>query len=324
MTNEAIVNKLIHPSLITAELILSLKNESTIPINFILTIPNIVIPKEYNSIKSISKKEELILDIRQIFNATTNGNVEKMKEKLREIVINKTTSSESLKDISDEIFECFLVSEQTIPSYMQLLNSVYNIKYKDESDNSQTIGQLFLSKCKKYIEIHSSDSEVSDEYTVRSIASLDQLNEMEFDKYNKSKTKIINLMIILCHLYRQNNTAFIKIGANHIHFIMSLFLTKHSFCQKRIGELGNPYEGEDCKDDNEFEIHYRMSHLYAEFFYILLEKNGHDFIKDQTSISVKDSDKKIQLSDLIERFKQEIVPKFSEAYLISKWEELNL
>ncbi|AEX61467.1 hypothetical protein c7_R403 [Megavirus courdo7] len=77
-------------------------------------------------------------------------------------------------------------------------------------------------------------------------------------------------------------------------------------------KLGDLYNGEDCENEQEYEILARMANLYAEQLYTFISKRAIEFINDKTII------RNDNMKSLVEKFRNQIVPTLTEAYLIAK------
>ncbi|MEM3063644.1 MAG: hypothetical protein QW303_08925, partial [Nitrososphaerota archaeon] len=292
------MEKQITPSKIYVKQFLAWKNQKVKPIDGI-NIPNISVPPHLAGKKRPTETVNTItITIRHIFNSLTSDNISDVREKLRTVIYTQVKNVEMLSEVADEIFQNFIVSEQNIKNYMCLLNAVWNasILVQDSSGKnvSPTIGNFFLNKCKKMI------FDFIGEENVRRIASLNIDDNDELDIYNRERDKIINLIITICYLYEQRKTTLIKVTAVQVFSVMEKILNTYKKLQAKMKELGNPYNDEDCVDENEYEILRKMCTLYAEQIYTFLVREGKEFIVDTTSINGQ------TLKNLVERFRDEV------------------
>ncbi|AYV85834.1 MAG: hypothetical protein Satyrvirus49_3, partial [Satyrvirus sp.] len=87
------------------------------------------------------------------------------------------------------------------------------------------------------------------EKNIRSLAQLDQDDNDDLDKYNREREKIINLITVICCLYEQRSTQKLKLIATPVYVILNTILNFYNQIQEKMKNLGNPYEDEDCKNE---------------------------------------------------------------------------
>lgn len=282
---------------------------------FGLSIPNILIPDELScKYKYQDVKTYIITNIRQMFNSITVDNINTVKENLRTLIIEKAKNTELLDEIASEFLSNFVVSHQTIENYMHLLNAVSPACILiNKNETSLTIGNMFLEKCR--IAIFNS----IDEKHIRHLAMFDQDDDDDLDKYNRERDKINNLIITICYLYGQRKKAklCVSLNINQIYPLISMIMTAFLKCSSIMTDLGNPYKDEECKDEEEYIIRSKMLTLYGEHLYIFMSEKGEEFIADQSLFNDR-----YTLKSLMLRLKDEIYPKISESFLISKYEDL--
>lgn len=308
----------ITPQRISIDYFLTVRNQKIKPIDG-LNVPNITMPPHLVSKKrSTEAGDTLSINIRHLFNSLTDDNIVKVKNQLKEIVYAKAKTIEMLNEIAEEVLQNFLISDKYIKNYMQLLNGIWNAQLLVPNTNpvdkkvSPSIGNLFLAKCKDMIFL------LISEKNIRRLAELDQDDPDQQDTYNREREKIINLIVTICSLYEQRNTPLIKLTALQLYFVMKHIIEYYNTNQMRMKELGNPYE-EDCSNEGEYETCRKMCTLYAEQLYTFMFRQGKDFIQDSTVIK---DDKETTLQNLVERFKMEMVPTLTEAFLKSKCGDL--
>lgn len=311
-----------HPKKISVEMLLSWKDKVVVPIEGI-NIPNIIMPSHLLSKKRSTEVTETIsINIRQLFNSCTEENITKAKEQLRQIVYSKAHNVEMLEEIANEILQNFIVNEKNIKIYIQLLNAIWNASVlipatSTEKTASRTIGNYFLQKCKNLIFSYISETHI------HTLAIMDLDDEDKLDIFNREREKIINTIITVCQLYGQRNTNLIKLNAIHIYSVIKDIFKTYNKLQLEMKNLGNPYV-EDCADEEKYETLRKMCTLYAEQLYTFIFYCGEEFNKDEMAIKDKDISEAQFLSNYVTKFKKEIVPTITEAYLISKCESLNV
>jgi hypothetical protein len=307
----------ITPTKITYQDLVKLRKREVKPIEG-LNIPGITVPDELSGkIGPVKNSDGIAYHMRPVFNAVTVDNTQQMAKKLKEIVYAKVQNQEALNDAAEEIYQNFLINEMNIPNNMQLLNEIYSASIMLSNGKvSKSIGNYFLEKC--CIGIFANVSEKK----VRELALLDQDNPDDLDVYNREREKISNLIITICHLYGQRNTSFIKLTARQVIDVIKAILENHLKCQHRIKEIGNPFNGEECSDEVEFEILRKMCMIYAEQLYLFFSKKGKEFVADTTVFNEQVLGQ--ILKDLVLRFQTEVVPFISEEFLKSKCAELKL
>lgn len=308
---------ILRPKIITIEQFTSFSKEIVYPIDG-LKIPNILVPK---SLVGKSRPTEinntLSINIRKLFNGLTNDNIEIIKNQLQNIILTEVKDFSSIKEIADEILSNFLISDQHIEKYILLLNTISTACVKIPDPNnvsstkmSPTIGTVFLNKCRDLIFGYIKEE------NIRKLALLDEENLDEQDVYNRERSKISNLIITICYLYGQRNTNYIRLCAPQIYEVINTLINNYVINNTKMKKLGNPYNDEECKDEREFEILKKMCSLYAENLYIFMVKKGSEINNDPQLVKNK------LLKTLIIRFKSEVVPSLTEAYLISNCETL--
>uniref|UniRef100_A0A6G6AAY6 Uncharacterized protein n=1 Tax=Borely moumouvirus TaxID=2712067 RepID=A0A6G6AAY6_9VIRU len=281
-----------------------------------LNIPNVVFPSHLSNKKRITEADDtIVLNVRHLFNSLSNDNLDKIRELLKQTIMTKTRDEQMLNDVAKEILSNFLISDKNIENYMQLLNAVSSacLECGDKTTGTNTrtppIAKYFIDECKVKI------FEFINEQYVRQLAEMNTEDDDELDLYNKKRDSTVNLIITLCYLYNQrNDPKKIKISANNLYPLIEKILNIYESIQSKMKKLGNPYEGEDCEDEEEFEILSKMTTLYAEQLYTFMSKRAQQFLKDETLI--KGNTMKL----LVDRFRKNIVPTIKEAYLIAKCE----
>lgn len=296
-----------------------------------LSIPNILIPDELSGKKKYQDvKSFVIANIRQMFNSLTKDNTLIVTENLRKLIVEKAKNVEILEEIAKEFLSNFIVSCQNVENYMHLLNSVSSAcillenstsetnqnNSKNEKKVSPTIGNLFLEKCRVMI------FEIIKEENVRALAVLDLDDENDLDKYNKQRDRTNSLIVTVCYLYKQRNVIGgnskrnINLTINHLYPLISMIIKIFQKITDKMKELGNPYDDNgDCEDEEEYEILSKMSTLYAEQIYMFISEQGKEFITDTMFV---DQDPKKTMKSLVIQFKEEIFPKITESFLVSK------
>ena len=301
----------------------------TVSIPGLIPIPNIVMT-------DTSKKKLVVSEVRTLFNNVTKTNVDEFKMDLRKIVIEFLTKTsennipEEMNKIANEILQNFIVSESNIKLYIQMLNAIFNVAVNHidpisgKPVRSKPIAHYFMDNCRTLIFKY-----ISEEH-IRKLATRDQEDEDELDLFNKEKAKVCNLIITICCLYDQRNTPDIKLTALQVYNIINVILNKYTEITIRMKKLGNPYEGEECVDELEYDYLNRMCTLYYEQIIIFLDLEYESFINDKTIVQEKvmiDNNSITQdkfLSDLVTRFKNEVYPNVVEPHLKQKCEKFSL
>lgn len=313
------MDNIVKPNIITYDEMVKLNSYPFEPIN--IDIPNINIPLAMAVKNRTTEAPNTIsINIRGLLNSLTSDNILQVKEKIREVIINKVQNIDMLNEIAHELLEQFIISEHHVKNYMQILNSIHAAKIMmvDESTNdkklSDTIGNCFLKQCRIMIMKKISEENVLD----LAKFNLDDYSQLLI--YNKEKSKILNLIIVICCLYEQRTTTYIRINAEQIFSVMNKIFDIYKKLQLKMLDLGNPYE-EECKDEEEYFICEKMCTIYAEQLYTFIYKCYDLFMDDKTPIKLGVTN--LTMKDVILKFKSEIVPTLTETFLISKCSELN-
>jgi len=201
---------------------------------------------------------------------------------------------------------------------MHLLNAInvvcVLITNQGETSNefknvSPSIGNCFLLRCRDLIFKSTNDE------NIRTLAQMDLDDADQMDAHNREREKIINLIITICYLYDQRNTANIKLTAKQLIPLINILFDRYQTLQAKMNDLGNPYE-EDCEDEEEYELCQKMCSLYAEQIYTFISREMSDFKKDPTDHNGS------TLQSLVAKFRTDIIPTLTEAFLVSKCENL--
>lgn len=324
------MDNIVKPNIIPYDEMMKLKTYPIEPVN--MDIPNINIPLTMTVKKRETEAPNTIsVNIRSLLNSLTSDNILQVKEKIREVIINKVQNIDMLNEIAHELLEQFIITEQHIKNYMQILNSIHAAKILivDQTTNekklSDTIGNCFLKQCRILI------MEKISEENILNLAKLNLDDYKQLLVYNKEKSKILNLIIVICCLYEQKTTTYVRINAEQIFSVMNKIFDIYKKLQTKMLNLGNPYE-EECKDEEEYFICEKMCTIYAEQLYTFIYTCYDLFMNDQTlinsgfreyPISTQNTTTNFTMKDVILKFKLEIIPTLTEAFLISKCNELN-
>lgn len=303
------------PKKIAVEQLVEWKDRSVKSIDG-LVIPHITVPPHLVSKKRATEAIETItINIRQLFNSLTTENISQVKQQLKDTILEKAKNEQCIKDIAQEILSNFLISEVNIKNYMHLLNAISPICILVSNGSgknvSPSIGNMFLMYCRDlildYVQLAN----------VKKLALYDLDDMDQVDIYNRERTKIINLIITICYLYEQRHTANLKLTALQLVPLIKTLLNNYQILQNKMKELGNPYE-EDCADEEEYENCTRMCTIYAEQIYEFIYRELEEFKTDDTRINTNET-----LQTVVERFRTEVIPTLSQAYLRSKCNDLN-
>jgi hypothetical protein len=294
-----------------------------------INIPGITITSQLASKKrSTEAPDTIMVNIRKLFNRLTTENVPEIIAELKKIVYLKVSTVSDkdqaiklIEDIAEEMLQLFIIDGKNIPGYMHLLNAIHN--NTTVLAQEKTIGHYFLDKCR--LMIISLTSRENIEKLAKLAVNMDDINDR--DSYRKQQEKVTNLITLLCHMYKQRNTTNIKLTASHLFHVVKRLL---DFCQTLQNEL-NQLNMDDDDDFELSEIYIKMCSIYSEHLFTFMLIEGIAFAKDPTVVAVriKEANDEIKtshmvMSDLINRFKQEIVPKLTEPFLKSKIQMLEI
>lgn len=250
-----------------------------------LRIPNISIPDHLKDIK----KTNIDIEVRILFNCLSKNNIEEMSKKLVSVT-EKAKDANDIELITKEIFASFLVSKDRVEDCMPLLNAAdYACVLLKGSKTTQRIGNIFIEQCRKAI----TDKIKLD--NIKKLALYNTTKVDEEDEYNKEREIITCIIFTLCLLYEQKNTTMIKLMADHLIPLISVIQDNFFRCLERV--VG--------KDD----IPSRMACLYVEQLYLFFSRLGKTFLQDDKTVNG------VKLADLVNRFREEIVPAISRESL---------
>lgn len=307
----------IQPKTIPVEYFMEHRSDKVKPIQG-LTIPNIIFPKELSNKRSTEVSDTLVNYVIRLRNTMTSENIPIIKEKLRESIMEKANSEEDLRDVAQVLLDTFLIGGTNISNCMHLLNAVYRAQFNTSKQNDNavekttsttpvkihSIGFFFLDKCRnKIFEYISADN-------IRKIASLNKDDVDELDEYHRQRDNIFNLIETVCYLYEQRKSDNIKLSARQLIPLMGQIYNSYMTASKRAKELGNPYEGEDCEDETEYEILSEMSSIYALLLCSFIKREYKEFMEDLEEVSIVIGGQKTncQLKKIIELFKVDVIP----------------
>lgn len=285
-----------------------------------LSIPKITMPN-----KNI--QYSIITEIRKLFNIVTATNVDIVKTELKKIIIDSLVNKDSkellsnkMNDIVNEILNNFIISDtKLLQTYTKMLNAISCVAIRSintetgDPEQSEPIRSYFLKNCRtliyKYI--------CSENIKLMCMKNLDDIDEE--DLFNKEKNKITNLIMTICSLYNQRNLDVdIKLTAIPVHGIIQHMLNECIIIISKMKELGNPYESDGCLDEEAYIILNRMYTLYSELMLVFFDTEYASFATDTTQIKDKTTGSNQTLSNIIFRFKQEIIPNLEEPYLLAR------
>lgn len=293
-------------------LLLRWKKQTTKPID------NLIIPALCTSItpnrtvRSTQITDTICTDIRFIFNSLTTDSLVLKKLQLTNVIIQKATNAVLLKEAATEILANFLVDDQNIALYLELFDCITkaSIRITSSTDNStqMNMGNLFLQQCKQTI------FEMIAESNIKHLATMD-LDDLDvLDAYNRERTKITNLIITICCLYKRKNTSQLHLKSINIYNLMKEIYRLHQKCVVQMIQLGDPMI--DCLNEEEYEMYRKMINLYTEQMYIFMKEAGSLFLEDTTSFGT------VTIHQMVSLFKTQMMPTITENYLISICNEL--
>jgi len=299
----------VKPNIITFETFVKYMSFDIEPIK--LNISNINIPE--NLLPQNVEKKDIIKSIRTLLNILTVDNMNQIKDSIRELIIGKISSIEKLTEIANELVLQFISSREHIGNYMNILNYIYNVKIlKDENQKySESIGNCFLKKCRELTLVYLEISKVE------SLADLDLTNNNDIDFFHKEKEKIISLIVVICHLYKQRNSNLIRVSAAQVIPLIRQIIDTYKKLQTEMNLLGDPYIVEECKDEERYFVLQRMCSLYAEYLYTFFDICLVEFNLDDSKINNQ------TLKSLYEEFRKDIIPTLSEPFLIENCKKFN-
>lgn len=301
----------IRPQSISKEFIMSRISLPTLPIESPeFKIPNISIPKHMAK-KPIIKAttEDTILNIRMILNNVTGNNINSSIVKMRQSIVSGVSNPKELEDIADEIYACILVSPDNVVNGIMLVDSVAKMCVKLETGLvSKNIGVFVVDKCRNDI-IRSIDLTVMMDLCILN----DYENVDDLDVYTRKKHHIMNLIQLICLLYkRRDDPSNIRIGSVPVYTLINKIMDSYNVTMNTCEELGDPYSDEGCRDEQAYDDHRKIAVLYSEFLYEFMSIIAQELGSDVTVY------KENKVSNVVSRFRDDIVPTISESYLISK------
>lgn len=311
------------PSKIESAIILDMLagNPPLYPVN--MGLPNINIPNNLMPRRFGTNESQIKSKVRELLNTVTKDTINASTNKLRAIIDEeskergKNADVSMLKEIAQEFLDSFLVAGQRLNEYLHLLNSIHLIAIKEsiiqdskeKIISSKTIGAYIIDFIKEKYMI------MVDENNIRTMAMRNMDDPDEQDIFFKDEEKIINIITLICALYNQRDTTFIRLNITHIIIVFNKLLGFHSNAMKLLSEL------DEDDDEEEYDIRRRMASIYEKMMYTVLKTYSADMLKDTGSLPRSDASGKvidrIYMKDLINKFKTEVVPKICESYLVT-------
>lgn len=279
-------------------------------------IQNINMPDCYKKQHELQKTT--LSEIRLIFNTLTYNNLDNSEINLTNVLHNSLPVEANNKKISNynlllqiikEILELFLVDQKNVKMFYILLSKVANIAVGD--DFKYSIKYIFLQECRLKF------NNLTNELNIRHLASQDDSDDGR-DIYTRGFDKISNLMLLFSELYIMRDKPVLNIGSNQMISIIIALFENYTESYKNCTSFLNKYDLDEIDDDlyNEYLILKKINIIYASHICYVFSLTISLFKNDKVEY------KNTSLHNLIDRFKNEIVPTIKEKYLISKIKDI--
>lgn len=251
--------------------------------------------------------------VRVIINGTTSDSLEKMKRTLQ-VEVSKNAAKEADLDEIADIFLNFMIKAESpdksddpskvILMIMSLLNSVYAAASSEPTKGtaSKTIGRFFLEKCRTTV-FSKIQGKVIQEFAEKTEEGDDGTNE-----YLTFKSRLINLVVIICLMYEQRKQPKICIQFKQIHSVIEELFNLHKNSHEQWSKMK---DSKDSNDRYKSRVLRTICDTYAELLMEFLSRVKSSF--ELEAAENRDSAHKIQT-----RFQKQVVDTLPDGLIKTK------
>jgi hypothetical protein len=283
-----------------------------------VTVPSYLMPK----ICFEENVKNITFDVKFTLNSLTNSNTNEIKKKLKTIITKNTTDNKNnmliIKIVTEEILNGFLKTKNCFNGYLTILNLCSKICVRSDDLTNKTtftIGKSFIIECRNLsIKLYGATN-------IKRLASiLPSCDGDDDNKFNEEKDEILNLTRILCSLYNQRtDSSKIKLIAEELYPLINKIIDIYIIHRNKFKALPNPYnidyDDDAAENIDELIFNYEVTKgivkLYSEIIYVFMENCSDQFISDT-------NDKNNNMSKLVDRFKNEVIPTLIDQWIIIK------
>jgi hypothetical protein len=209
---------------IPVEAIVAAKKKTARVLQGLTNLPNIIIPPELSRDPDQDPSKILCDEVRAIFNTVSRPNLENCKQKIRREIMDRMENLKMMQDVVQIMLASCMINSKWLDLCLELINSVWDLSAHESSEESVTLGSLFLKGLR---------SNLLDYIEEKKLESMTQLHncidEKSQNKYNEEKNKIHNIVRLMVLLYQEKDRKKLHLSIQEILSLVQLLLQKYNF-----------------------------------------------------------------------------------------------